>query len=81
MKTAVAKSDGHRDKTWRIELPESEIGLRDYLAAQAIHCFMLTNENVARLEKGIGYPMHEVVAKFCYGLADAMLRERECQRT
>lgn len=51
--------------------------LRDFFAGQAIHCFTLTSENVAQLEQGVGSPQHDLVATFCYALADAMLKARE----
>lgn len=64
------------DPEYRIELPESEIELRDFFAAQAIHCFQMNDVELRKLLNG-HFPMHEVVAKFCYGLADAMLKERD----
>lgn len=53
---------------------DSEL-LRDYFAGQAISCFQLHDVAMEALMQG-GRPMHEVVAEFCYGLADAMLAER-----
>lgn len=49
--------------------------LRDYFATKAISLFPLTQDNLKDLESGIS-PNHALVAKFCYGLADAMLAER-----
>lgn len=51
--------------------------LRDYFAAQAVHCFQLDDASINVIIKGAGTPMHEVVAKFCYDFADAMMKERE----
>lgn len=67
----------HGDKEWRIELPESEISLRDYFAGQAIHCFVLNDAEVEKLTTHTEFPRHDLVAKFCYALADAMMRERD----
>lgn len=77
MKRGKITSNIHGDKEYRIELPESEIELRDYFAAQAIHCFQLQDKDMDILVHEQGRPMHEVAAKFCYGLADAMMKERE----
>ena len=75
MKEGRAVSNLHGDKEWRIELPESEIELRDFFAAQAIHCFTLNDVEVTKLLSG-EYPRHDLVARFCYGLADAMMAQR-----
>lgn len=75
-KFARAISNIHGDKEWRIELPDSGIELRDFFAAQAVHCFTLNDVEVAKLRSG-QYPRHDLVAKFCYDLADALLQQRE----
>lgn len=59
----------------RIEFSESE--LRDYFAGQAIGLLVLDSTNIRSLQENKGYPMHELVADFCYNLADAMLKRRE----
>lgn len=51
-------------------MKDSEIELRDYFAAQAIRMFSLNDAEVAK-------PRHDIAARFCYDLADAMLAERE----
>lgn len=50
--------------------------LRDYFAAKAIGLFGIEEKQLADLIQG-DTPNHEVVARFCYGLADAMMAERE----
>jgi hypothetical protein len=57
--------------------PEKATGItvRDYFAARAICLFPLGDAEVRMLAEGVK-PQHEVVAAFCYGLADAMLAER-----
>ena len=51
--------------------------LRDYFAAQASHMFQLDNDDTENLCAGIGTPRHDIAAKFCYQLADAMLKARK----
>jgi hypothetical protein len=52
------------------------MSLRDYFAAAAVTLFTLEDKDVAALREG-AQPAHDVVAKFCYELADAMLAERK----
>ena len=51
------------------------INVRDLFAAQAIRCFTINDEEVAKLLAGV-QPRHDIVAKFCYDLADAMMKQR-----
>lgn len=52
------------------------MSLKDYFAAQAIDLFSLSDEELDQI-KNKGYaPNHKFVAKFCYDLAEEMLRER-----
>jgi hypothetical protein len=53
--------------------------LRDYFAAKAVTLFTLEDKHVVALREG-AQPAHDVVAKFCYGLADAMLAEKKAER-
>lgn len=76
MKRGTVTSDKYAGETYRIDLPESEIELRDYFAAHAVHCFQLDDASINVIIRGAGTPMHEVVAKFCYDFADAMMKER-----
>mgnify|MGYP001584492729 CR=1 FL=1 len=48
---------------------------RERAALAALRMFKADGEVIARLQHGES-PQHELVAKFCYGLADAMVRER-----
>jgi len=50
--------------------------LLEYYAGEAINLFEVDEDNVNQIQKG-GIPNHSLVAKFCYDLAEAMLRERE----
>lgn len=52
------------------------MSLRDYFAAKALGLFSLEDEHIKRLEAG-DKPNHAIVAKFCYGLADAMMEARK----
>ena len=65
---AVTKSDYPNEKFG--------MSLRDYFAAKAMHCFPLTPGDIDDLLCG-RRPNHTAVAKFCYELADAMLKARE----
>jgi len=49
--------------------------LRDYFAAQALALWRIDDADLRDLKDG-QLPRHEVVAKFCYELADAMIRAR-----
>ena len=53
------------------------MSLRDKFADSAIKLFPLTEENVYELKAGTGDPRHDLVAGFCYDLADAMLEARK----
>jgi hypothetical protein len=53
--------------------------LRDYFAAKAVTLFTLEDKHVVALREG-AQPAHDVVAKFCYGLADSMLAARNAKR-
>lgn len=55
---------------------EQDMTLRDYFSGQVISIFKFDREDLALLESG-HLPHHDHVAKFCYGLADAMLAQRE----
>lgn len=57
-------------------LPKGWMSLKDCFAAQAISLFSLSDEELDKIKnKGYG-PNHQFVAKFCYDLAEEMLRER-----
>ena len=49
--------------------------LRDWFAGKAISIFDVGQEEIQRIQKG-DPPDHKTVAKFCYKLADIMLKER-----
>lgn len=49
--------------------------LRDYFAAQAIRLFTMDENSLNQLRSGL-VPNHQLVADFCYTLADAMLARR-----
>lgn len=68
-------SDERQDGGPAFPLAEG-MSLRDWFAGQAIGLFSLNDDEVSRIRSGVS-PLHGVVAKFCYGLADAMLKERE----
>lgn len=57
-------------------LDAEEANLRDIYAGLAINCFSLDNDDVRKLQSHNSYAQHELVAKFCYDLADAMITER-----
>ena len=54
---------------------EPGMTLRDYFAGRAVTLFHLTEQNVDAILDGKPAD-HGAVARFCYGLADAMLAER-----
>lgn len=66
----------HQDSNDPNIIEVDSILMRDYFAAQAVHCFQLDDASINVIIKGAGTPMHEVVAKFCYDFADAMMKER-----
>jgi hypothetical protein len=53
----------------------NDIELRDYFAAQALGLWMVDDEDLKKIKCGLE-PDHELIAKFCYDLAEAMLKER-----
>lgn len=53
----------------------SGMSLRDYFAGQALQLFSLTDAEVEKLLAG-HWARHDIVAEFCYGVADAMLEAR-----
>lgn len=65
----------HEDPTPEDIMVDARL-LRDYFAAQAVGLFQLNDENIKAMMMQQGSPMHDLVAQFCYGLADAMMKER-----
>ena len=63
-------------KNVTIQVFSHGMSLRDKFADSAIKLFPFDKENIKQLQAG-GQPQHELVAKYCYELADAMLAERE----
>ena len=51
------------------------VTIRDYFAAKAIQLFSIERDEMEKVLEG-RLPRHDRVARFCYGLADAMLKER-----
>lgn len=51
------------------------MSLRDYFAAQALALWRIDDADLKNLKDG-RLPQHAAVAKFCYELADAMLKAR-----
>jgi hypothetical protein len=49
--------------------------LRDVFAKEAIGCWRIDKDDLDVILTG-GIPDHKMVAKFCYGLADAMIKAR-----
>ena len=49
--------------------------LRDYFADSAIKLFPLDKKDIEKLQTGC-IPQHDIVAQFCYDLADAMIIAR-----
>lgn len=56
--------------------PQAGMSLRDHFAGEALSIFEFDVDTLRLLQAG-HEPNHEPMAKFCYGLADAMLKERE----
>lgn len=56
--------------------PAQGMSLRDWFAGQAIALFPMSEKNVEALLVG-AKPRHDIVASFCYDLADAMLEARK----
>jgi hypothetical protein len=50
--------------------------LRDWFAGKAIALWNIDGKDLSQLEVG-NKPNHELVAEFCYSLADAMIKERD----
>ncbi len=53
------------------------MSLRDWFAGRAINLFSLTDAKADELVEGTMLPRHDIAAKFCYNLADAMIAERD----
>lgn len=51
------------------------VDIRDWFASQALHQFSLSDLEVFRLQHGTR-PDFELIARFCYDTADAMMAER-----
>lgn len=66
---------GPASPTYR-EMKSPGLSVRDWFAGQTIRIFSMTDDDVGDLVRG-RTPRHDLVAAFCYGLADAMLKERE----
>ena len=62
-------SDGLNSQSWCPGMT-----LREWYAGQAIKLFSLDMYDVHCLKAG-GMPDHQIVARFCYQLADAMIAE------
>jgi len=52
------------------------MSLRDWFAGKAISLFPVSANELLMIQQG-NVPRHNVVARFCYDLADAMIEERE----
>jgi len=59
----------------RARLSAEESFLRDSFARQAMLLFSLSEKDIEDINHR-RIPNHELVAEFCYGLADAMLAQR-----
>jgi hypothetical protein len=70
----IENADGRQDFGWN-GAGMGGMSLRDYFAAKAMTLFLLSEKNVNDLFKG-ARPGHEIVSRFCYELADAMLKAR-----
>ena len=69
-------------ESWGGELAnESERGmsLRDWFAGQALMGWLANRPNAAELPTDVSVP--EVLARLSYGLADAMIAERQKERS
>jgi len=50
--------------------------LLEYYAGEALKLFLLSKENVEALLSGAPIPRHDIVASFCFDLAEEMIAER-----
>jgi hypothetical protein len=77
---AFPRSMGHNGMLHREEhesnSDEMGMSLRDYFAGQALITLPLSEFDVRRLQASLS-PDYQVIARICYNLADAMLKERE----
>ncbi len=56
--------------------PRQLAALRDLYAGSAISCFRLSEQQVKDIILNYEFE-HELVARFCFDLADAMIAERQ----
>ena len=52
------------------------MSLRDWFAGQALGVWQVTEDDIKAIRAGAA-PRHDLVAQFCWGLADAMLKARD----
>lgn len=62
-------------KAEELRLIEKENNLRDDIAIEAINLFSTDKEDILKILENIP-ARHDLVAKFCYDLANAMIKER-----
>lgn len=62
-------------KAEELRLIEKENNLRDAIAIEAINIFSTNKEDILKILENIP-ARHDLVAKFCYDLANAMIKER-----
>ena len=67
------RSDDGRQ--WKVDVHKG-MSLRDRFASDALKQWQVDDSDLRRLEKG-EEPNYDLVAGFCYGMADAMLRARK----
>lgn len=54
----------------------NEVEMRDEIAIEVLRLFSIDAQDVKEMRAGLS-PQHAIVAKFCYGLADAFIEERK----
>lgn len=63
------------DKEKLEEIARYESELRDNIAIEAINLFSTDKEDILKILENIP-ARHDIVAKFCYDIANAMIKER-----
>ena len=80
MAEAAARWDAMRSVDAEKAKADREVQLRETFAACAISCFYVEEKDVAALQRGVP-AQHDIVARFCWDLADAMMAERKRRMT
>lgn len=73
----AALSEGTTEAINKMVSESQDDWWRDQFALAALRMFSMGDEGCKLLQSTTQWPQHELVAKFCWDVADAMMKERE----